>query len=91
MALVINEKYFIKGQAIRLAYKVFIEARAMRLYPFYALMLVLSIIMPIILFQNSFVTAKRQHLQSGSRNIVGVSAGRHSSSGRLADFDWIFF
>ncbi len=45
MALVINEKYFIKGQALKSSYRLFIEARAMRLYPLYALILVLTVAM----------------------------------------------
>lgn len=43
MALVINEKYFAEGQALKSSYKLFIEARAMRLYPLYALILVLTV------------------------------------------------
>lgn len=53
MALVINEKYFTKGQALKLSYKssykLFIEARAMRLYPLYALILALTVAMQAVL------------------------------------------
>ena len=49
MALVINEKYFVGGQSMKSAYRLFLEARAMRLYPLYALILVLTVIMQVAL------------------------------------------
>ena len=51
MALVINEKYFAAGQALKSAYKLFIEARAMRLYPLYAFILALTLVMQAALLR----------------------------------------
>lgn len=53
MALVINEKYFVPGQALKRAYKVFIEARIFRLYPLYLLLLMLTIAVQAILLHAS--------------------------------------
>ncbi len=43
MALVINEKYFATGLPQRLSYRRFLEARALRLYPLYGLLLALTV------------------------------------------------